>query len=101
MDNCLESISLPSSIDAEKAILGSIMLDNGAFLESSMRIFDSDFYYDSHRTIYAQMMQMFEQGLTVDIITLQESLSRAKQLEAIGGVTYLATLTEGLPRSYR
>src|SRR5581483_635404 len=52
----------------------------------------------SHRRIYARMMELQERGRAVDIITLSEELSKKKEVEAVGGIAYLASLTDGLPR---
>ena len=89
---------LPASIEAERAILGAILLDNHSFNEAAERISADDFLLDSHRRIYSRMAELIEAGRAVDIVTLAEELSRRKEVESIGGVAYLASLTEGLPR---
>ncbi len=89
---------LPASIEAERAILGAILLDNHSFNEAAERITADDFLLDSHRRIYSRMAELIEAGRAVDIVTLAEELSRRKEVESIGGVAYLASLTEGLPR---
>jgi replicative DNA helicase len=89
---------LPASLDAEKSILGAILLDNLAFNEAAEKIRAEDFSLDSHRRIYSRMAELIDAGRAVDIVTLSEELARRKEVEAIGGVAYLASLTEGLPR---
>src|SRR5258707_15291931 len=89
---------LPASTDGERSILGAILLENDIFSRAAEHLRADVFSLDSHRRIYTRMVEMNESGRGIDIITLSEELSRKKELEAIGGVAYLASLTEGLPR---
>ena len=89
---------LPANLDAEKTILGAILLDNAAHAEAAEHIKPDDFSLDSHRRIFLRMSELVDTGRTVDIVTLSNELSRYKEVEAVGGVAYLASLTEGLPR---
>ena len=89
---------LPANLDAEKTILGAILLDNAAHAEAAEHIKPDDFSLDSHRRIFLRMSELIDMGRAVDIVTLSNELSRYKEVEAIGGVAYLASLTEGLPR---
>lgn len=89
---------LPANIDAEKTILGAILLDNDAYAETAEVIKPDDFSLDSHRRIYLRMVSLAEADCTIDIVTLSHELSKYKEVESIGGVAYLAALTEGLPR---
>jgi len=89
---------LPANLDAEKTILGAILLDNAAHAEAAEHIQSDDFSLDSHRRIFLRMGELVDSGRTVDIVTLSNELSRYKEVEAVGGVAYLASLTEGLPR---
>jgi replicative DNA helicase len=89
---------LPASPDAERSILGAILLDNHLYNEAAEKITADDFALDSHRRIFSRMAEMIDAGRAVDIITLREELASRKEVEAIGGVAYLASLTEGLPR---
>lgn len=89
---------LPASVDAERSILGAVLLDNHCFNEAAERLRAEDFSLDSHRRIFSRMADLIEAGRAVDIVTLAEELARRKEVEAIGGVAYLASLTEGLPR---
>lgn len=86
-----------SPANAERSILGAILLDPHFFNDAGCLCPD-DFSLDSHRRIFARMMDLDAAKLPIDIITLQEELSRHKEVEAIGGVAYLASLTDGLPR---
>ena len=89
---------LPANVDAEKTILGAILLDNAAHAEAAEVIKADDFSLDSHRRIFLRMSELMDTGRTVDIVTLANELARYKEVEAVGGVAYLASLTEGLPR---
>src|SRR5580700_3264688 len=89
---------LPANIDAEKTILGAILLDNAAHSETAEKIEADDFSLDSHRRIFLRMTELMNSQRAVDIVTLAEELARYKEVESVGGVAYLASLTEGLPR---
>lgn len=89
---------LPANIDAEKSILGAILLDNMNYSEAAEKLRADDFSLDSHRRIFGRMGELIDSGHHVDIVTLANELARNKEIEAIGGVAYLAGLTEGLPR---
>ena len=89
---------MPANIDAEKTILGAVLLDNAAHAEAAERLEPDDFSLDSHRRIYLRMSELRDSGRAIDIVTLAEELGRYKEVEAVGGVAYLASLTEGLPR---
>jgi replicative DNA helicase len=88
---------LPANIDAEKTILGAILLDNAAHSEAAERLEPDDFSLDSHKRIFMRMSELMNEQRAVDIVTLSNELARAKEIEAVGGVAYLASLTEGLP----
>jgi replicative DNA helicase len=89
---------LPANVDAEKTILGAILLDNAAHAEAAEKIEADDFSLDSHRRIFLRMTELMDSQRAVDIVTLAHELSRYKEVESVGGVAYLASLTEGLPR---
>ncbi len=89
---------LPASVEAERSILGAILLDNYAYNEAAEKLSAEDFFLDSHRRIYSRMAELIDARRAVDIVTLAEELARRKEVEAVGGVAYLASLTEGLPR---
>lgn len=91
-------IPMPASIDAEKAILGGVLISPEAYDSASTAgLKSSDMYLDSHRRIYAAVEEMREVGRSVDIITVADELKQRKQLDALGGYAYLASLTDGMP----
>jgi replicative DNA helicase len=89
---------LPASIDAERSILGAVLLDNHLYNEAAERITSADFALDGHRRIFQRMAELIDEGRAVDIITLRDILAKNKEVDAVGGVAYLASLTENLPR---
>jgi replicative DNA helicase len=89
--------SLPASVEAERSILGAILLDNHAYNEAAEHLHPEDFSLDSHRRIYSRMIDLMESSRPVDMITLIEELDRRKELEAIGDVAYVSSLIDGVP----
>jgi replicative DNA helicase len=88
----------PASIHAETTILGGMLVDALAIVDATMLLRAADFSLDSHRRIYTAMLHLAEAGHAVDIVTVTEELRKRKELDSIGGVAYLASLSEGLPR---
>lgn len=90
---------LPASPDAERSILGAILLENAHFHEAAeKKLTADDFSLDSHRRIFARMEDLIGAGRAVDLVTLVEELAKKKEVESVGGVAYITSLTEGLPR---
>src|SRR5580693_5643746 len=98
LPNLALDAGLPANVDAEKTILGALLLDNAAHAEAAEKIEADDFSLDSHRRIFLRMTELMDGQRAVDIVTLANELSRYKEVESVGGVAYLASLTEGLPR---
>lgn len=91
--------TLPNNLEAERSILGAILLDDKAFLTVFENLKPQDFYLDSHRKVFEQMLQLLSNSRPIDLITLKAELQRANALESVGGAAYLASLTDGLPRA--
>lgn len=91
------TIAVPQSLDAERAVLGSILLDNGALNVVLEVIGKDDFFSDSHRVILDKMLGLSEKSRAIDLVTLAEELSKDGLLEKTGGAAYLASLTDGVP----
>jgi len=89
--------SLPANVDAERSILGAILLDNFAYNEAAEFLKPDDFSLESHRRIYSRMMDLRESSRPVDLITLSEELDRNKELDSVGDVAYLSGLVDGVP----
>lgn len=92
------SDGLPSSVEAERTILGAVLLDNAAYSEAAEQLQEDEFYLSSHQVIYRRMGAMIDAGTAVDIITLSVELENRGELESIGSRGYLFSLTENLPR---
>src|SRR5581483_577824 len=90
--------SLPSNLEAERLILGAVLLDNSTINQAAERLKRDDFFLDSHRRIYDRMLHLSETGRAIDPITLGEELQRAGELNQIGGMAYISSLFDGVPR---
>ena len=88
---------LPADVECEKTLLGAVLLDNAAWDEVSL-IPKEAWSLDSHLRIRMAMKRLAAAGSTIDIRTLANHLKNRHEVEAVGGVAYLASLTEGLPR---
>src|ERR1700689_1102273 len=89
---------LPHNLEAERSILGAVLLDNHALNAAVEKIKSDDFFLPQHRQIFERMLQLGERQQAIDIITLVEDLPRRGELEAAGGIAYLSQLADGLPR---
>ena len=82
----------PQNLDAERGVLGSILLMNEAIDEVGESLKADHFYADRHQKIFAAVMGLYENGVRgIDAVTLAEELDRRKELDEIGGVEYLET----------
>jgi replicative DNA helicase len=89
--------TLPANVEAERSILGAILLDNLSYNQAAEHLKPEDFSLDSHRRIYTRMVDLAESSRAIDMITLIEELDRHKELEAIGDVGYVSGLLDGVP----
>jgi len=96
-DHSLER-GMPASLDAERSILGAVLLDNLAYHQAAESLRPDHFFLDSHRRIFQRMMELAESSRPIDLVTLSEELGRRRELESVGGAAYLSSLTDGLPR---
>src|SRR6267143_2436433 len=91
--------SLPNSSEAERAILGAIILDNGLISQAIELLKPEDFYVPSHRRIFDAMIGLFERGSEINPILIGEELKKENALETVGGISFVTNLTYGLPHS--
>jgi len=91
--------TLPHNLEAERSVLGAILVHNDAFNTAAQVIDGRDFYRDAHRRIFDRMVALSERGEAIDFITLKEELSRGGHLEEVGGPAYVASLVDGVPRA--
>ena len=89
--------SLPQNLDAERALLGSILLDNAALNVVGGMLRAEDFFADGHRLIFEQVVNLSEKNRTVDVVTLSDELKKTGLLEKAGGIVYMAGLSDGVP----
>ncbi len=91
--------TLPHNLEAERSVLGAILVHNDAFNTAAQVIDGRDFYRDAHRRIFDRMVTLSERGDAIDFITLKEELSRGGELDDVGGPAYVASLVDGVPRA--
>lgn len=96
-DTELYSRPLPANLDAEKLILGSVILRHANFDAVAAALEAQDFVIEAHRRIFLRMHELHEAGRAIDRVTIAEAIDAAGQLESIGGFGYLISLDEGLP----
>jgi len=89
---------LPHNVDAERGMLGAILLDNSALNAAIELLKPEDFFLESHRRVFRCMVAMDEGGQPIDLLTLASELERRGDLEAVGGSPYVSQLIDGVPR---
>jgi len=89
---------LPANLEAERLVLGSILLDDTVFLEAGSALNADDFSIEKHRRIFSRMQDLHQRGDRIDRVTLANELVRQNQLESVDGLAYLVSLDDGLPR---
>lgn len=97
-DQIIERDGLPASLHTERVILGAMLVDPVAVVDGTAVLEVNDFSSDSHRKIYQVIVDLVEEGVPIDALTVAHALQVKKELEAIGNQSYLASLQEGLPR---
>ena len=90
--------TLPHNHEAERTVLGAVLVDNQAFSSAAELLTKEDFYRDAHRRIFDAMAVLAERSQPIDLVTLKDELVRESALEAVGGAAYLAALLDGVPR---
>ncbi len=87
----------PQNLEAERSVLGGILLKNNAIQEVMQILHEEDFYQEAHRKVFQAMLDLNERGEPVDLITLTEELNRKGWLKDIGGAVYPASLVDEVP----
>ncbi len=98
-DELTRGRTLPHNLDAEQSVLGAILLDNTAINPAGETLTPEDFYGEAHRVVFEAMVALSEDDSPIDAVTVAERLERSGQLERAGGLGYLSTLMDGLPRA--
>ncbi len=91
---------LPCNLDAERFVLGSIMMDDSQFIQVAGSLEPDDFILEKHRRIFKRMGDLHEQGGRIDRVTVANELLRYNELESCDGLSYLVSLDDGLPRIF-
>lgn len=87
----------PHNLEAEQSVLGAMLIDRDAVVRAQNAVTAEDYYADRHRLIFQVIMGLFERGQPVDLITVTNELKERGQLEAVGGISYLADLANVVP----
>src|SRR3954468_7967087 len=95
----IQERTLPHNLEAERSVLGAILLHNDAFNQAAEVIDAGDFFRDAHRRIFDKMVALSERGGAIDLVTLKEELGRSGELDDVGGPAYIAALVDGVPCS--
>ncbi|MFN7994670.1 MAG: replicative DNA helicase [Bryobacteraceae bacterium] len=88
---------LPSNVDAERFVLGSVLLNDNLFIQAAGELQADDFSLEKHRRIFTRMGDLHERGERIDRVTVANELLRFNELESCDGLTYLVSLDDGLP----
>ena len=91
--------TLPHNLEAEKSVLGAILIHNESFNHAAELIDSKDFFRDAHRRIFDKMVVLSERNDAIDLVTLKEELTRSNELDEVGGPAYITSLADGVPRS--
>jgi replicative DNA helicase len=89
---------LPHNLNAERGVLGAILLDNHALNAAIEMLRAEDFFLEQHRRVFNRMVGLGERQRAIDLVTLADELERSGELESAGGAAYLAQLIDGVPR---
>src|SRR6187401_1484560 len=90
---------LPHNLEAEKSVLGAILINNTTFNQAAEVVDSADFFRDAHRRIWEKMVALTDRSEPVDVVTLKDELTRSGELDKVGGPAYISALTDGVPRS--
>ncbi len=97
-DPALAALKLPPhSIEAEQSLIGGLLLDNAAWDRIADAVIERDFYRDDHRRIYAHIARLIENGRPADVVTVYESIEKSNEVDATGGMSYLAEIADNTP----
>ena len=88
---------LPCNLEAEKSVLGAVLINDSFFAQINELLLAEDFYLPGHKLLYATYYEIFQQGKRIDLVTVQDELEKSKKLANIGGTAYLIGLQEEIP----
>lgn len=90
--------SLPANLEAERSVLGAIIVDNHALHVAASMLTADDFSRAAHRAVFTAMLALSEAGRVIDFVTLKEALAKSGDLDEVGGPVFVAALADGVPR---
>ena len=91
--------TLPHNLEAERSVLGAVLIRNDAINHATEIIDADDFFREAHRAIFNSMIALSERNQAIDLVTLKDELARTGQLDGVGGPAYVASLVDGVPRA--
>ena len=91
--------TLPHNLEAERSVLGAILIQNDSYNVAVELLRPEDFYRDAHRRIFERIISLAERRMAVDFVTLKDELGRAGELDTVGGPAYVASLVDGVPKA--
>lgn len=86
----------PHAPEAEKAVLGALMIDKDAITKIADIIAEGDFYLAAHNVIFGSMLRLYEHNDPIDVLSISNALEERNQIDAVGGATYVASLVRGV-----
>jgi replicative DNA helicase len=98
--NAIDEKGLPCNLDAERFILGSILMDDSEFVQAASEISAEDFSLEKHRRIFQRMGELSARGERIDRVTVANELLRYNELDSCDGLSYLVSLDDGLPKIF-
>lgn len=87
----------PQNLEMEQSVLGAILQENSALVKIVDILKERDFYYDANRLIFQSMVELFQEDIPIDVLTVIERLKKKNCLERVGGAAYLVELVETVP----
>ena len=97
-DNALAAMKLPPhSVEAEQAVLGGLLLENGAWDRIADQVGEADFYRQDHRQLLRAISRLIAENKPADVVTVAELLQSLGELESVGGLPYLVSLASNTP----
>jgi len=97
LDDISLAKTMPQSLEAERAVLGAVLVNSSLFDQVAEILKPHDFYLDTHQRIYSSMEALSSASSPIDTITLADELEKNNELEAVGGATYIASMLDGIP----
>lgn len=94
----IDGRGLPCNLDAERLVLGSVLLDDTRYIDAAAALEADDFSLEKHRRIFHRMAEIYERGEKIDRVTVANELSKVDELESVDGISYLVSLDDGLPQ---